>query len=83
MDGIITSRITLGQSGLGSIGNNRVFHIPQICRTETLSFDGFVSYPERPLEWESYPSAEMQLAYSTTPADCAGLGVPCLVLWDT
>ena len=37
----------------------------QSTKTEALPSDSLVSYPEHSLGWRSYPSAEMQLTYST------------------
>ena len=62
---------TLGQSGPGSDGNEEVVHIPQssdITRTSTT--DCLASYQEHSLR-KSYLSAEVQLVYSTAPANWA------------
>ena len=56
--------IILGQSGPGSNGNES----SNIIKASLL--DCLVSYL-RHLLWESYPLAEMQLVYSTAPADLA------------
>ena len=48
---------TSGQKGPGSNGNERVLHISQSSKTEDTHWQG------------SYPSAKMQLMYSTVPAD--------------
>ena len=60
-----------GQSGPGSNGNERVLYIlqsPSITRTS--QSDCLVSYAGHSL-MGSYPSAEVQSVYSTTPADWA------------
>ena len=58
-----------GQSGPGSDDNEEVFRITQSSRiTGASPSDCLVSYLEHLLE-ESYSSVEMQLVYSTTPAD--------------
>ena len=60
---------TPGQSGPGSNGNQRVFHIPQSSNiTEAAQSDCLVSYPGCSLG-ESYPSSVILSAYSTAPAD--------------
>ena len=46
-----------------------VIHIHHSSRAGVSPSDGLVSHPKHSLEG-SNPSAEMQLAYSTTPADC-------------
>ena len=63
--------MTPGQSGPGSEGNKGVLCIPQSSSiTGTSPSDFFVSYPGHSLgEGRSYPSAEKQSVYSTTPAD--------------
>ena len=58
-----------GQSRLGSDGNEGVLYIPKSSKRASPS-DSSMSYPEH-LLGESYPSAEMQLVYSTAPADWA------------
>ena len=67
----LTGTTTPGQSGYESNGKEGVLHIPQSSRTVASPSDGLVSYPEHLLEWGIYPSAEMQWAYSTAPADWA------------
>ena len=58
-------------SGPGSDANKGVLHIPQTSSiTGTSSSDCLVSYPGHSLG-ESYPSAKMQLVYSTAPANWA------------
>ena len=59
---------TPGQSGLWGRGNEGVLHIPQRSRTDAFLSDGLESYPGHSLGGVSCPSAEMQLAYSTTSA---------------
>ena len=59
----------MGQSEPGSDGIEGVLHIPQSSSiTGASQSDCLMLYPRHSLE-ESYPSAEMQLVYSTTPAD--------------
>ena len=58
-----------GQSGPGSDGNEGMFCILQSSSiTGTSPSVCLVSYPGYSLR-RSYPSAEMQSAYSTAPAD--------------
>ena len=59
----LTRKTILGQGGPGSNGNEGVLYISQ-----SSSSDGLVSYPGCSLR-ESYPSVEMQSAYSIVPAD--------------
>ena len=61
---------TPGQNGPRSNGNKGVLYFPQSSMTRALLSHGLVSYPGNLLE-ESYPSAEMQLVYSTAPANWA------------
>ena len=62
---------TPGQSEPGSDGNKEVLCIHQSSSiTEASPSDCLVSYPGHSLGG-SYPSAEMQSAYSTAPADRA------------
>ena len=69
IDRTLSGATTLGQSGLGSI-----FQTSNI--TGTSSSDGFMSYQDT--RWgEGYPSAEIQLVYSTTSADWANLLAIC------
>ena len=59
-----------GQSGPRSNGNEGVLRIPQSSSITGISqSDCLVSYPEHSLWGGSYPSAEVQLVYSTAPAD--------------
>ena len=51
-----------------------VHYIPQSSRTVTTPLDGLVFYPGF-LLGVVYPSAEMQLVYSTVPADWAVKGL--------
>ena len=60
---------TAGQSGPGSNGNKGVLHIPQISKTGASPLDGLMPYPENLFGGRSYSSAEMQLVYSTAPAN--------------
>ena len=61
----LSAATTPGQSGPGSNDNEGVLHTPQ-----SSSYLGY-SLGRR----ESYPSAEMQLVYSTALANWAGLQV--------
>ena len=62
---------TSSQGTPGSDHNNGVLHVPQSSTiSEASSSDGLVSCPGDSLG-ESYPSAERQSEYSTTPADMA------------
>ena len=71
IDETLTSTATLGQSGPGSYGNEGVLLIPQNTSTRTSSSDYLVPYPAHSLGGGSYPSAELQLAYSMSPANRA------------
>ena len=70
IDRTLSGATTPGLSGLGNNGNEGVLHIPQSSsNTGTSPSDCFVSYPGH--LGKSYPSAEMQSVYSTTPANRA------------
>ena len=56
---------TLDQSGPGSNGDERVFHILQSSKTGTLLSNSLVSYPGLLMGIVFYSAAEMQLVYST------------------
>ena len=56
------------QSIHGGNGNEGVFYIRQSSQTEALPSDGLISYPGHLFGEGSYPSAEMQSAYSTAPS---------------
>ena len=71
IDMTLSGATTLGQIAPWSNGNKGVFHIPQNSRTGALPFDCLVSYPGHSLEGEACLSAEMQLVYSTAPANWA------------
>ncbi len=62
---------TSSQSGPGSNGNEGVLYIPQRSRTEASPSDCLVSYSGYSLLGPSYPSAEIQLAYSSVLLDKA------------
>ena len=68
-DRTLTGAITSGQNGLGSNDNEGVLHsqISRICHRMQFSV-----ICRTLLCRGSYLSAEMQLGYSTAPADCAG-----------
>ena len=51
--------------------NERLLPFPQSSRTVTSPFDGLVSYPGQLLGRVFYPSAEMQLVYSTAAPNWA------------
>ena len=68
IDKTLSDATTPGQSGPGSNCNEGVLHIPQSSGiTGTPPPDCLVSYPEHSLG-KSYPSAEKQSVYFTTPA---------------
>ena len=48
--------------------NEMVLHIPQIFRTGTSPSDGLMSYLGQSSQWGSYPSAQMQSAYTKVPS---------------
>ena len=68
---ILISTTTLDLSGPDLNGNEGVLHIPQSFRTGASPSDSLVLYLGHSLGVRSYPSAEMQAAYSTVPADWA------------
>ena len=68
----LSGTTTLGQSGPESNGNEMIHLIPQKSKTEASSSVRLTSYPGH-LLGEFYPSAEMQLLYSTVPADEASM----------
>ena len=70
IDRTLSNATTLSQSGPGSNDNEGVLPILQSSNAGISSSDGLVSYLEHSLG-ESYPSAKMQSAYSTAPADWA------------
>ena len=73
IDWILTGVTSPGQSGLGSNGNEGVLQILQSSRiTEASPSDILMLYPGHSLGG-SYPSAKMQLVYSTAPADWADI----------
>ena len=67
----LTHTTTPGQRRPVINDNKGALYIPENSRTEASPSDGLVSYPWHSLKLGSYPYAEMQLAYSTTPADWA------------
>ena len=69
----LSGATTPDQSGPKNDINKRVLHIPQTFKTGVLPSDSLMSYLGHSLEG-SYPSAEMQLKYSATLADWAGMG---------
>ena len=72
---------TPGQSGPGTDGNQRVLILPQSSTiTGTSPSNCLVSYPGHwlLLGGGSYPSAEVQLVYSTAPAVRAKHFISCL-----
>ena len=66
---ILSGAITTSQSGPESNGKEGVLHIPQSL-TKASPSDCLMSYPGHSLR-ESYSSEEMQLMYSTAPANWA------------
>ena len=58
----------MSQSGPGSDDHDGVFHIPQISKAGALPSNDLILHLDDSL-WGSYPSAEMQSAYSSTPDD--------------
>ena len=67
----LSGATTPGQSEPGSDSNERV-----LCITGTLPSDCLMLYLGYTLGWGgSYPSAEVQLVYSTAPADWAIISV--------
>ena len=76
MDMTLSSATIPCQSGPESNGNEGVLHILRSSRITSVSPSDFLmSYPGHSLVGGSYLSAEMQLVYSTSPADWAA------VLW--
>ena len=66
----LSGATTSDPSGPGSDGHEEVLRIPQSSITTGTSLsDTLVLYPEPSLGGGSYPSTEMQLVYSTAPAD--------------
>ena len=54
-----------------------VLHIRQISEAGALPSDGLMSNPGYSLRGGAYSSVDMQLLYSTTPADWASLILSC------
>ena len=70
----LSGATTPSLSGLGRDGNEGVLCIPQSSSiTGPLPSDWLMSYAGQ-LLWEFYSSAEMQLVYSTTPANLVSQG---------
>ena len=73
IDRTLLGATTLGQDGPGSHGNEEILCVSQSSsNTKASPSDCFMSYLEQSLR-ESYPSAKMQLVYSTAPVDWANL----------
>ena len=70
VDRTLQCATTSGLSGPGSKWNEDVLHITQSFKTRASPSDCFVSCPGYSLEG-FYPSTEMQLVYSSPPADWA------------
>ena len=68
IDRTLSGATTPDQSGPGSDGNEGVLHISQSSKAELSSSDCLVSKSGHSLG-KSYPSAEMQLVYSTILAN--------------
>ena len=67
----LSGATTTGQSGPGSNGNKGLLRIPQSSSiTDASPSDCLVSYTGHALG-ESYPEADIQLMYSTAPANWA------------
>ena len=62
---------TPGQNGPDSIGNVGLLRIPKGSKTGASPSACLVSYPGTLFGRKFYPSAEMQLVYSTVPVDWA------------
>ena len=72
IDRTLSGAIIPGQSWPWSNGNEEVFHIPQSSKAGASPSNGLVSYSGHLFcGGGSYSSEEMQLVYSTTPADLA------------
>ena len=71
IDWTLWGALTPVQNGAGSNGNKGALHIPQSSWTGAPPSDCLVSYPQYSLGIGSYPSAEVQSAYSTAPSDWA------------
>ena len=70
IDRTLSGATTPRQSGPGSDGNEGVLPIPQRSSITGTSLSGcLVSYIQDTRCGRSYPSAEKQLVYSTTPAN--------------
>ena len=69
IDGTQTNTICQGQHELGSNGNEEVLHIPQSSRLEPHPQMQFSVIYRTLLVGMSYSSAELQLVYSTAPAE--------------
>ena len=71
IDKTLSGATTTSQSGPESDGNEEILRIPQSSSITGISpSDYLVSYPGHSLG-ESYPPAEMQSVYSTTPINWA------------
>ena len=78
MDRALSGATTPGQSGHGSNGNEGVLCIPQSRSIAVTSpSDCLVSYPGHSLEEGVLSPAEVQLVYSTAPANWAIHRVKC------
>ena len=72
IDRALSGATILSQSGPGSNGNEEVLRIPQsLSITGTSPSDCLASYLGHSLEGGLTPTAEVQLVYSTAPADWA------------
>ena len=76
IDMTLSDATTPDQSGPGSNGNEWVLCIPQISKTGASPLDCLMPYLGHSLG-ESYPSAEMQLVYSTASAVWANIWGEC------
>ena len=68
---ILSGTTTPSQSGPGSNGHKGALHIPHSFKAGTLPLDFLLCQNQETHGKGSYPSAEMQLVYSTVPANKA------------
>ena len=66
IDRTLLGATTPGQSDPGNNGNERILCIPQISSITEASLSDCLGHSLR----QSYPFAEIQSVYSTTPAEC-------------
>ena len=74
IDRTLSGATTLGQSGPGGNGNERVSRIPQISKAGATQSDGLMSYPGHSLGgWGFLPLCRDAVMDTTTPADWTSL----------